>query len=158
MLRRILAVIAGYVAMFVIVVAALTAAYFALGTDASFKEGSFEPSVAWLVVMMVVGLGAAVVGGLVCRAVGKTDGAVTALILVVLILGLAQAIATAAAPAPPPEDLVRTGELSNLEAMQKARTPLWVAIANPIIGAVGVYVGGMLLRTGKRATSPNPTQ
>jgi hypothetical protein len=36
------------------------------------------------------------------------------------------------------------GAVANMEAMQKARTPGWVALMNPLIGAVGVMVGAGL--------------
>jgi L-lactate permease len=31
-----------------------------------------------------------------------------------------------------------------MEAMMKAREPLWVAVVNPVLGAIGVFVGGSL--------------
>jgi hypothetical protein len=43
----------------------------------------------------------------------------------------------------------RTSDVSNMEAMQKAKEPAGVALTNPLLGAAGVLVGGRLRR--KRA-------
>lgn len=63
MLRTILGVIVGYIAMFVIVVGLLFGLYAILGQDGSFEPGTFEPSMLWLVLMFIVGLVASIVGG-----------------------------------------------------------------------------------------------
>lgn len=62
---------------------------------------------------------------------------------IVLVLGLAMAIpqltqSDEAKPGP------RTGDVSNLEAMKDAQSPPWIAIANPLIGAVGIIIGAKL--------------
>jgi hypothetical protein len=41
---------------------------------------------------------------------------------------------------------VRTGNVSQTEAMTKAIEPVWVPFTFPIIGAVGVLLGGKLKR------------
>ena len=41
---------------------------------------------------------------------------------------------------------VRAGNVSQMEAMQKANEPLWVPFTFPILGAVGVLIGGKLRR------------
>jgi len=66
MLRAILSVIAGYVTMFMVVMATFSVAFLALGTERAFAPGSWDPSVLWLVVSFALGLLAAVVGGWVC--------------------------------------------------------------------------------------------
>jgi len=154
MLRKVLAVIAGYIAMALVVFISLTVAYLALGAGGSFQPGTYAPSTIWLVVMFILGLIAAIVGGAVCRLIGRTEGAVSALILVILALGALQVAFAAMAPAPAPEDLVRTGDVSTIEAMQKAQTPMWTMIANPILGAVGAYVGGRVLVKGRASRKP----
>jgi hypothetical protein len=37
-------------------------------------------------------------------------------------------------------NLVRTGSTTHMEAMQKAREPIWVPFTFPIIGALGVLI------------------
>lgn len=41
--------------------------------------------------------------------------------------------------------------MSNLEAMTNARQPVFVAVANPVIGAAGVLLGARLVRRPARA-------
>ena len=50
----------------------------------------------------------------------------------------------------------RTGEVGNIEAMQSARTPLVVLLLNPLIGAVGVLVGGRALHAARAAEAEAP--
>jgi hypothetical protein len=140
MLKSIVAVIVGYVVMFVTVFVLLSSAYLGMGTERAFQPGSYEVSVAWLAVMLMVSALAAVVGGKVCRLIARGDRAVYALGGLVLVLGLLSAIpaltATGAEPKP------RTGDVANLEAMMNAKQPAWVALLLPVIGVAGVFVGG----------------
>ena len=64
---------------------------------------------------------------------------------VVLVLGLALAFASPALRTADTHE-VRTGNVSNTEAMSKARHPAWVIFLGPVIGAVGVMIGGKLKR------------
>lgn len=141
--RSILAVVAGYLAMGFLVFALFTGAYLSMGADKAFQPQSYDPSMLWIIVSFVLGLIAAVIGGVVCAAIAKRPRPVTALALAVVVLGVLLAFPTiAAAPDPAP----RTGDVPNLEAMTKARTPAWVAFANPVVGAVGVMLGGAMMR------------
>ncbi|MEC9372208.1 MAG: hypothetical protein VYC34_00115 [Planctomycetota bacterium] len=144
MLRNVLGVIGGYIAMFIAVFVTFTALYLAIGADRAFKPESFEPSMLWTVASIVVSIAAAVIGGLVCGLISKSRGAVISLAVVVVVLGLAMAIPALFGVAP--ADLgPRSGDLSNLEAMQQARPPVWTLIVNPIIGAVGAIIGGFMV-------------
>ncbi len=65
------------------------------------------------------------------------------LAVVVLLIGLALAAAhTATQPAETNE--TRGASTPNMEAMVKARHPVWVVFLGPFIGAVGVVIGGKL--------------
>lgn len=86
----------------------------------------------------------AVVGGLVCYAIARKRGAVTALVVVILVLGALGMIPAVMASGAP--EAVRDGSLSNMEAMMQARQPVWMSILNPILGVVGVLVGSRLKR------------
>ena len=144
MVRSILGVVVGYIVIFVILFCVLTLAYFGMGADRAFQPSSFYPSMLWVVIEIVLGFGAAVVSGLVCFAIARKRGAVTALVVVILAIGAISAIpALMAAGAP---EAVRDASLSNMEAMMKCRQPVWIAILNPVIGAVGVLVGSRLKR------------
>jgi hypothetical protein len=39
---------------------------------------------------------------------------------------------------------VRTGNISQMEAMQNATQPAWVPFTFPILGVIGVLIGGKL--------------
>jgi hypothetical protein len=142
MLRAIGGTVVGYLVMVVLVMATFTGLYFAMGADGAFRKGSYVPSLPWILLTFVLSLGAAVAGGWVSVAVGKSIKSATILATVVFALGMAVAVMTLNEP--PLENPVRLGDVSNLEAMQKAKEPTWVAFMNPIIGAVGVLAGARL--------------
>ena len=64
MLKKLVAVIVGYLVMFVVVFMCLTAGYLALGADKVFQPGSYEVTALWLIVWFIVSLGAALAGAL----------------------------------------------------------------------------------------------
>ena len=143
MLRSALGVIVGYIVMFILQVASFMTIYTLMGTNWSFKLASYRASTRWTVMQFGVILVTAIIAGLVCAAIAKGGKATLALAAVVLVLGLALASAsTALQPADTHE--VRTGDVSNMEAMSKARHPAWVVFLGPFIGAVGVVIGGKL--------------
>ena len=143
MFRSIAAVVVGYLVMFLLVFTLFTAAYLAMGTEAAFTPGTYEVSTLWVVISFVLGLVAALVGGYVCAAIARRGKAPLALAALVLGLGILFAIPVLTAPR---ESAPRTGGVPNLEAMQNARTPGWVALLNPFVGAVGVLLGARLKR------------
>ena len=146
MLRSILAVIAGYFVMFVIIFVTFSMAYLSMGADRAFREGSYEVSWFWIVISILLGTFAALAGGMVCRLIALSMTPVYVLAGLVLVLGILTAIP--AFTADPPE--ARTAEVGNLDAMAEARTPPMVALLNPLIGAVGAIVGGLLIDRGRR--------
>jgi len=139
MIRNILAVVAGYFSMFLVVFVLLTSAYFAFGTERAFEPGSYKTSLAWCLTSLVLGIPAALLGGWVCARVATSPKAVTALVVLVAILGLLSVIPTLS---PPPVGETRAANVPNLEAMTKARTPPWVALLNIVVGVGGVLIGG----------------
>jgi hypothetical protein len=145
MVRGIAGVILGYVVMAGLVFTTFTAAYLAMGADRAFQPGSYDVSPVWIGVSFVLGLVAAVVGGLVCAMVSRSGKGPLVLAALVLVLGLAMAVPVLAASAGPPPS-ARTGDVANLDAMQMAKQPAWVALLNPLVGAVGVVVGSRLVR------------
>lgn len=154
MLRSVLAVLAGYAAMFVLVFVAMTAAYFALGPDRAFRPRVYEVSVLWIAVWAVISLGAAVAGGWVAARVARNKVAPGALAGVVLALGLVSSIATLNAA--PPENPVREPGTPLLEAMSNARAPAWNAFLTPVLGAVGVLAGAALAGPARPKPASNP--
>ena len=145
MLRSALGVIVGYILMFILQVATFITIYSMMGPNWSFKPASYEASTQWTVMQFGVIFITALIAGLVCAAIAKGGKAPLALAAVVLVLGLALAFASPALRTADTHE-VRTGSVSNMEAMSKARHPAWVIFLGPVIGAVGVVIGGKLKR------------
>src|SRR6266852_327400 len=125
MLRRVLAVIVAYILMFILQVAAFMTIYTMMGANWSFKPASYQASTRWTVMQFVVIFVTASIAGLICAVIAKGGKAPLALAAVVLVLGCLLALsATALRPADTHE--VRTGDVPNMEAMNKARHPTWV--------------------------------
>jgi peptidoglycan/LPS O-acetylase OafA/YrhL len=133
-----------------VIFATFTGAYLVMGAAGAFKPGTYEPSRTWIAASFALGLIAAVLGGLTCAAIARDGRGTKWLAVLVVVLGLALAVPALMKPSGgPPEP--RTGDVSNIEAMQKAKTPPWIALLNPFVGAAGVLIGGRL--KGRRPTS-----
>ncbi len=145
MARKVLGVIAGYIVMALLVFVFLTGAYLGLGVDSAFKPGTYEVSMLWVIISCVVGLVAAIIGGLVCAAITRSKRAVQVLAGIVFVLGILVAIPAFTTADRRP--LNRPASVPNLQAMRNARTPNWVALLNPFIGAAGVLIGSRLKKT-----------
>lgn len=146
MARSIIAVIVSYILMFILQVAAFMTIYTMMGADWSFKPASYQASTRWNVMQFVVIFVTAAIAGLICAVIARGGKAPLALAAVVLVLGLALAAShTATQPADTHE--LRTGNVSNMDAMTKARRATWVVFLGPFIAAVGVVIGGKLRRS-----------
>jgi len=139
-MRGALAAIGGYISMFIVVFVCLTVAYLAVGTEGSFQPGSFEPSMLWIGIMIVVGLVAAILGGIVCAKIGRGKG-VKGLIGIVVVLSALQIVMQLASDPPEGKPETRPAEMSGWDAMQFAEQPLWFSILNPILAIVGIGIG-----------------
>ena len=145
MIRSVLAVIVAYIVMFILQVAAFMTIYTIVGPDWSFKPASYQSSTRWTVMQFVVVFITAAIAGLVCAMIARGGKAPLALAAVVLVLGFGLgALSIALRPADRHE--VRTGNVPSMEAMNKARHPLWVIFLGPVIAATGVVIGGKLKR------------
>ena len=143
--KKILAVIVGYVVMFVFVFISFSLLYLILGADGAFEEGSYRVTTTWLVVSFILGFVGAVIGGLVCSRIAKSFKTGLVLAGVVFVLGVALAIPALGSYAEV-ENLNRDGSLSNVEAMQNAAQPDVALILNPLIGGIGVVLGAGLYK------------
>jgi hypothetical protein len=141
MLKSILGVVVGYVVMAIFSFAVFTCAYLGLGVERVFEPESFDISTVWMVLMIGIGLIGGIVGGLVCAAISKSKGACTAFAIIVLALGLIVSAMTKMKEQP---TTARTGDVPNLEAMQKAQTPTWLCFVNPFVVAAGVLLGARM--------------
>ena len=135
--RNIGAAVLGYVAMFAAVFGGMTVAWVIVGADGAFQPGSWDHSMLWAIVSIVVGLAAAVIGGRVCARVGADRRAIYILIGLVVALGVLSALPEIGDTASGP----RPDDLSMWEAIAGAVQPTWARWANPIIGVVGILIG-----------------
>ena len=131
-------VVLGYVMMVAFVFLSFSLAYRLLGADRAFQPGTYDVTTLWIVTSFILGLAGAILGGYVCEAISRTAKAAKVLAVLVLVLGFAFAVPvlTNTSPAPP-----REGAVSNAAAMQNAKQPGWVALLNPLFGAIGVLIG-----------------
>ena len=147
MARSIIAVIVSYIVMFVLVFLTFTGVYLLLGADGAFRPGKYDASHRWLAIAFAVNFVIAIIGGLICAAIAKGGRAPVALAVVVFVLGLLLAIPTIMGYNARP-NMIRAGNVSNMEAMQRAKQPIWVPLLFPFVGAAGVLIGGKLKRRG----------
>jgi ABC-type transport system involved in multi-copper enzyme maturation permease subunit len=148
MVRNILGVVLGYVAMFAFVFISFTVLYLILGADGSFEPGTYEVSLIWIIISFILGLAAAVLGGYLCVLISKNQKTALVLAGLVLLLGIAMAI-PALGNASNEDQEMRRGDVPNMEAMQNAKQPVLMLLLNPIVGAIGVYVGSKLRKKAK---------
>ena len=145
-LRNIGGAVLGYVVMFAGVVVLMSVFWMAVGADGAFQPGSWEVSGTWSLGSIVVGLVAGIVGGLVCAKVASDSRGVWMLIVLVVILGVATALTDAPAAGAAPG--VRPPDVGMTEAMMSASQPVWLAWLNPVLGAVGAFLGARMVKSG----------
>ncbi len=136
MLKAILSVIAGYAAYFTVLFCSFTTLYLSIGAQRAFEPLTYNVSGLWIGSSIVVSLIAAAIGGLVCTLIARRAGPPRALAGIILGLGLLAAVLSLAAPRQDPGPRLDT--TANIEAMTKAKMPLWIQIVNPIISAATV--------------------
>jgi hypothetical protein len=140
MLRTIGGVVAGFAAYRVFILLTFSISFLLMGADRAFAPGSYQVTLLWIVMSLVLSFVAAVVGGKVCATIAKGSGAVMGLASVVLIVGVASAVLGLSASNNTSD--VRPADLSTMEAMANVREPIWVALLMPWIGLGGVTIGG----------------
>ena len=140
MLRFVAAIVIGYVVMLVLVFGLFMAAYPLFGVDRLFAPGSYQAGAGWIAMSFVIGLAAASSGGSVSARIAPGTSAPLWLATIVLVLGGLMAIPVAMS-ASHERGGIRPPETTMAEAIARAEQPLWVALLNPILGAVGVLAG-----------------
>jgi hypothetical protein len=139
-LKAILAVVAGYFTMAIAVAVLSLGLFVLLGPDRAYEPGSYDVSTAWVIACFAASLVAAIIGGFVCSRIAGL-GAVKVLAALVVVLGLLLAL-PALNPANDPRPLVRQPDAPLLVTLSNSRQPPWAAMAFPVVGAIGVLIGG----------------
>ncbi len=133
-------VVSGYIVMAIVILATFAAAFPVLGMDRLFAEGTFEASMTWIALSLILGLAAAFVGGWVAASVGGKTRAVPLLAGMVLVFGLISA--GSEMQSADPRGGPRSADATMSDAMAHARQPTWITFVNPLLGAVGILIGG----------------
>ena len=140
MIRKILGAVVGYIVYFFCVFLLFTGLSMILGPDRLFLSGNYDPSMMWIIGAFVLGFIAAAIGGYVAALIGKS-GAVKIMAGLVVLIG---AIVFVQLLRENRAVETRTVDLPTMEAMFKAREPLWVAVVNPLLVVIAVFAGGAL--------------
>ena len=138
MLKSIVGVVVGYLVMMLVAFAAYTAAYFGLGADRAFEPDTYALSGIWIGLIIAITVISGLIGGLTCAAISKSRTTGLVFALIVFVLGFVFELPNIMKDHPPE---ARTGEVSNMEAMGKARPPGWLCILNPFLAGAAVLMG-----------------
>lgn len=153
--KSVIAVIAGFVVIAVLVLLTSTVALIALGPDRILDPVTNEVTLLWLAVNFGTGLLAAMVGGAVTALMAAGRPA-KVLALVVLGLGLVEAIVGLfvavgpAAVAPPVDAAAADAPPPTVDRLREAEQPPWYPFVIPFVGAAGVMAGASLVGTIRR--------
>jgi hypothetical protein len=143
MLRIVLAVIIGYLAIALTVFIGLTSAYIALGPEDVFLPGVYDLTTTWVVAAVGINLIAAIVGGIVCALIDRRKFAPLIFAAIVFILGIGFAIPTIASY--DDESPARPEGITMFDAMRDGRQPAWFAFSNPFVVGIGIILGASLV-------------
>lgn len=140
MIRKILGGIAGYIVFSIGIFVLFSGLYLVLGPDRAFEPAQYHPTMLWTIAAFILGFIASVIGGYVAALIGRS-GAVKIMAGILVVVGAIVVVMLALDKTP---EEVRTGDVPNMQAMMKAKEPLWVGVVNPILGLIGVFAGGRL--------------
>ena len=165
MIRGILAVIVGFIVMVVWVLVTFTVAFMTIGESYAFDESTGEVTLVWCLLDLGLGLIGAILGGFTAAAIGAgpTKTPVKVLAGLVLLLGFGQVAWMKYGPQPQPKPSTAVlfdeprhehaeGLLAEVrakvEAAMEYEQPTWYPFTLPVVGLVGVLLGGKLKRKG----------
>ena len=141
MLKSIVGIIVGYLAMSVVAFCVYTAAYFGLGAEPAFEADSYALSGIWIGLVIAVTCIAGLIGGLTCAAISKSRTTGLVFALIVFVLSFVFELPNLMKDHTP---VARAGDVSNMEAMGKAQPPAWLCLFNPFLGGAAVFMGTRL--------------
>ena len=143
MVRSIIAVIVSYISMFVLNFLGFVGLYALVGPNHAFKPRLYLASNRWILMGVAVMIVSGIIAGLICAAIARGRKATLALAGLILVVGLLLAI-PAVMKSRANAGMVRVGDVTSMEAMEKATWPIWAPLVFPFVSAVGAVVGGKL--------------
>lgn len=146
MLRALLGVIVGFFVGLGVVEGGNAAIWKVFGVDALYKEGVWEVTFIWIILSIVLYVIAGLFGGGVCEVVAS-KGTRAAILLagVVLVAGSLEA-GKLNKNMDEQEQTARQVEATRFDAMQYARVPALARFGSPLLAAIGILVGGEIIR------------
>ena len=144
--RSILAVIVSYIAMFVIFMGIFVGLYFVLGIARVFQPDSYEVSMLWIIITLGVAFLVTMFAGFLCAAISKSWRTCQVFALIVFLLALWQCFSAVRRDSEGPN--VRAGDVTYLEAIGHAVTPMWLHFVNPVVNGLGILIGARMKRRG----------
>ncbi|MHC4079973.1 MAG: hypothetical protein ACYS15_02700 [Planctomycetota bacterium] len=156
MFRAILGIIVGYVVIFVLVAVTMAVALMVLGQSFAYEEGTLEVTIGWSLVAIALGLVGAILGGLVTAVIAPSPRRAPVKVLagIVLVLGLVVAVMHVFVDDPTAEPSKPVAEMSMFEMASESVAPTWYNFAIPVVGCIGVLIGGGLKRRPAESTPP----
>ena len=144
MIKAILGIVVGYVALMIFFFVVFTGLYLVLGAERVFQPGTFQISTLWLVLALAGSVCAGMLGGYVCRALSHSLGACRVLAIIVFLLSLAMCWPAITADRAPRAR--GATPLPTMEAMQQGQAPIWMHLLSVVLSASGVMFGARLKR------------
>ncbi len=148
MVRRLFGIIVGYIVMAALVFVTFTLLYLVLGVENTFEPGSYNVTITWVILSLLLSIIAAVIGGYVCTLISKDKKTTYVFAAIVFILGIVLAIPQLSKTQETSK--IREGNVSNMQAMKDAKQPVSTLFLNPILGAVGILAGTKLWKEKKK--------
>jgi len=139
MVRKIIGAVVGYVVFSICLFALFSGLYAILGTSGSFEPGNYNITMTWVLAGAVVFFVGGSVAGFVYSLIARA-GSPVIMVGVILLLGLL--IAVSQIFSDPGVTVRDASEVALMDAMNKARQPVWALFLNPVFSAVGAFVGG----------------
>lgn len=137
-MRIVLAVIIAFIAMSVFVFALSIAPWYVYGVDGVLEPERFDTTAIITAYSLVISFLGAVIGGFIVKRIGRSMTGVVVLAVLCVIGGAINAIGQMYKPDPP----ARQSGVTTVEAMQQRKEPTWYTLLIPLIGVVGVMIGG----------------
>jgi len=144
MLKSIVGIIVGYVVMFSVAFGAYSAAYLGFGTKRAFEPGTYAFSGLWTGLAITITFIAGLIGGLICAAISKSRTTGLVFALIVFGLSLVFELPNLMKDHTP---VARTGDVSNMEVMEKGQPPGWLGLLIPFLGGAAVLMGARMKKS-----------